>query len=106
MQEKKENEKTLTRNDFAQLLYADVGAIGESYRFVAGFFDVLSEQIIEQGEVKIHGFGKFRCIKKAQRIGRNPKTGEEVPITARRVASFVAGGRFKRIMMLEDDSDK
>lgn len=90
--------KTLTRNGLAQSLYADLGATGDAYRFVAAFFEVLSEQIVSSEEVKIHGFGKFRCLNKRQRVGRNPKTGEEVAISARRVVSFIAGGRFKRAM--------
>lgn len=102
MQEKNAEADTLTRGALAQALYAEVGAMGESYRFVTAFFEVLTEQIVANGEVKVHGFGKFRCLEKRRRMGRNPRTGEEVPIEPRRVVSFVASGRFKRLM--QDDA--
>ena len=99
----KDNQKTLTRNDLAQSLYTDLGAYGDAYRFVATFFDVLSDSIIKNEEVKLHGFGKFRCLDKKSRVGRNPKTGEEVEISSRRVVSFVAGGKFKHEMAQGED---
>lgn len=101
-----DDKKTLTRNDLAQSLYAELGALGDAYAFVSAFFDVLSDSIIKNEEVKLHGFGKFRCLDKKQRVGRNPKTGEEVAITARRVVSFVAGGKFKQEMAQDKNGGK
>lgn len=95
--------KTLTRRELAQLLYPELGSSGEAYRFVSVFFDTMAEQLIKDRELKIHGFGKFRCLDKKARVGRNPKTGKEVIISARRVVSFVAGGRFKRMMIHGED---
>ena len=103
MQTQTNDEKTLTRRELAQLLYPELGSSGEAYRFVSVFFDTLTEQLVQYKELKIHGFGKFRCIDKKARIGRNPKTGEEVVISARRVVSFVAGGQFKRMMIHSED---
>ena len=91
--------KVLTRNDLAKIIRSDMPTISNAYDFVAHFFDVLSEQIAANEELKIHGFGRFRCIHKKSRIGRNPKTGEEVVISSRRVVSFVASGKFKRVML-------
>lgn len=102
MQEEDKN-KTLTRSKLAQALYNDLGSVGDAYRFVTGFFEVLGEEIVKNDEVKLHGFGKFRCLQKRKRIGRNPKTGEEVEIKARRVVSFIAGSKFKRIMAQDED---
>lgn len=94
----KEEQETITRNDLARALYPEIGSMSDAYRFVCVFFEVLGDQIAETGEVKIHGFGRFRCLEKNQRQGRNPKTGESVPIQARRVVSFIAGGKFKKMM--------
>lgn len=96
-------QKTVTRNDLAQALYPEIGSMSDAYRFVCIFFDALSDQIAETGEVKIHGFGRFRCLEKKQRQGRNPKTGESIPIQARRVVSFVAGGKFKKMMDIHEE---
>ena len=86
----------LTRNDLTEAVYRDIGlSRTESAQLVE---EVLNEVIdtLEQGEnVKIAGFGSFTIRDKATRIGRNPKTGEEVPIEPRRVLSFRASSMLK-----------
>ena len=85
----------LTRRDIARRLQDEVGSLSEARRFTDAFFDALSQNIAAHGKIKIHNFGVFRCVQKKARDGRNPKTGEAAPITARRVVNFVAGRPFK-----------
>jgi len=86
----------LTKADFAGHLYDKLGLNKrEATGMVALFFEEIKEAL-EQGEpVKISGFGKFGLRDKVGRPGRNPKTGEEIPITARRVVTFRAGQKLK-----------
>ena len=86
----------LTKAEMAQRLFEDVGLNKrEAKEFVDIFFDVIREAL-EQGEnVKLSGFGNFDLRQKNQRPGRNPKTGEEIPISARRVVTFRAGQKLK-----------
>ena len=95
--------KKTTRNDLAKIVEGELGPpFRDSYRFVADFFDTLGDLVNRNGKVKIHGFGTFQCLQKSERMGRNPKTQESSVITARRVVSFVAGGRLKRSVTLAD----
>lgn len=86
----------LTKAEMAQRLFEDVGLNKrEAKEFVDAFFDVVREAL-ERGEnVKLSGFGNFDLRRKNQRPGRNPKTGEEIPISARRVVTFRAGQKLK-----------
>lgn len=81
--------KTLTRADLAEVIYQKVGL---SRSESAGLVEFIIEEILaslEKGEeVKVSSFGNFMVRDKRARIGRNPKTGEEVTITPRRVLSF------------------
>ena len=80
---------TLTKADLADRLYEELGLNKrESKEFVELFFEKI-RQSLETGEsVKLSGFGNFDLRKKTPRPGRNPKTGEEIPISARRVVTF------------------
>ena len=80
---------TVTKADLADRLYEELGLNKrESKEFVELFFEKM-RQALESGEsVKLSGFGNFDLRKKTPRPGRNPKTGEEIPISARRVATF------------------
>lgn len=82
---------TLTRADLAELLNRQVGlSRAESAAMIESILDMMSDAL-EQGEnVKISGFGTFVLRDKTQRMGRNPKTGVEVPIEPRRVMTFRA----------------
>lgn len=88
--------KTITRADLAKALETDLFSAKDSYQFVAEFFASLRDAISTNDTVKIQGFGVFKCIKKAPRIGRNPKTKKATLITARRVVSFSAGRKLKK----------
>ena len=80
---------TLTKADLADRLYEELGLNKrESKEFVELFFEKM-RQSLESGEsVKLSGFGNFDLRNKTPRPGRNPKTGEEIPISARRVVTF------------------
>ncbi|MDR3159512.1 MAG: integration host factor subunit alpha [Zoogloeaceae bacterium] len=88
--------KTLTKAELSDLLFVEVGLNKrESKDMVEAFFEEIRDAL-ERGEgVKLSGFGNFQLRDKPQRPGRNPKTGEEIPITARRVVTFHASQRLK-----------
>jgi len=88
--------KTMTKAELAEALFDRLGLNKrEAKDMVDGFF-VEIRQALERGEsVKLSGFGNFQLRDKPQRPGRNPKTGEEIAITARRVVTFHASQKLK-----------
>lgn len=87
---------TLTKAELADILFASVGLNKrEAKDMVEAFFDEI-RMALEAGDgVKLSGFGNFQLRDKPQRPGRNPKTGEEIPISARRVVTFHASNKLK-----------
>jgi integration host factor subunit alpha len=86
----------LTKAQLAELLSNDIGLNKrESKDMVDAFFDLLSEQLRANSEVKLSGFGNFSVRTKAPRPGRNPKTGELFSISERRVVTFHASHKLK-----------
>jgi integration host factor subunit alpha len=86
----------LTKAEMAEQLYAEVGLNKrEAKEFVDAFFDALREALEQGRQVKLSGFGNFDLRRKNPRPGRNPKTGEEIPITARTVVTFRPGQKLK-----------
>ena len=86
----------LTKAEMAERLYEQVGLNKrEAKEFVDAFFDALSSALERGQQVKLSGFGNFDLRHKNQRPGRNPKTGEEIPISARTVVTFRAGQKLK-----------
>ena len=82
---------TITRAELSEAVYREVGlSRDESGKLVASVFDKISGSLSEGSTVKISSFRSFSIREKGQRIGRNPKTGEEVPILPRRVVVFRA----------------
>ena len=82
----------LTKADMAERLYEELGLNKrESKEIVEAFFEQIRDALEEGYNVKLSGFGNFELRDKAQRPGRNPKTGKEVPISARRVVTFKPG---------------
>lgn len=82
---------TLTRADLAESLHRQVGlSRADSSRLVEQILDKMCHALSEGENVKISGFGTFVLRDKGERIGRNPKTGVEVPIAPRRVLTFRA----------------
>lgn len=87
---------TLTRADLAEALNRKLGlSRSESLSMVESILEHMSSALEGGENVKISGFGTFLLRDKAQRIGRNPKTGVEVPITPRRVLTFRASQMLK-----------
>jgi integration host factor subunit alpha len=87
---------TLTRADLAEALNRKLGlSRSESLTMVESILDHMSNALEKGDNVKISGFGTFLLRDKAERIGRNPKTGVEVPITPRRVLTFRASQMLK-----------
>ena len=87
---------TLTKADLAEQLYEKVGLNNrEAKEMVETFFKEISDCLERGEEVKLAAFGVFNMRDKPERPGRNPKTGEEIPITARRVVTFHASGCLK-----------
>lgn len=90
---------TLTKAELADLLFEKVGLNKrEAKDMVESFFEEI-RLVLEEGDgVKLSGFGNFELRDKPQRPGRNPKTGEEIPITARRVVTFHASQKLKALV--------
>ncbi len=81
--------KTVTRAELAEAVYEEVGlSRNESADLVEAVLAEMSNALISGESVKISSFGSFSIRSKGERIGRNPKTGEEVPISPRKVLSF------------------
>ncbi|MCY0858474.1 MULTISPECIES: integration host factor subunit alpha [unclassified Cupriavidus] len=90
---------TLTKAELAEMLFDQVGLNKrESKDMVEAFFDVIREALEQGDSVKLSGFGNFQLRDKPQRPGRNPKTGEIIPITARRVVTFHASQKLKGLV--------
>ncbi|MDF2096229.1 MULTISPECIES: integration host factor subunit alpha [Aquibaculum] len=83
--------RTITRADLGEAVYQEVGlSRNESSELVEMVLDEMSDALVRGELVKISSFGTFTSREKGERIGRNPKTGEEVPILPRRVLVFRA----------------
>jgi integration host factor subunit alpha len=90
---------TLTKAELAELLFEQVGLNKrEAKDMVETFFGEIRDALERGAEVKLSGFGNFQLRDKPQRPGRNPKTGEEIPITARRVVTFHASQKLKAMV--------
>ncbi|MCK0148448.1 integration host factor subunit alpha [Marivita sp. S6314] len=83
------SQKTLTRMDLSESVFREVGlSRNESADLVESVLNHMSDALVAGEQVKISSFGTFSIRDKAARVGRNPKTGEEVPINPRRVLTF------------------
>lgn len=81
--------KTLTRMDLSEAVFREVGlSRNESAELVETILELMSSALARGEQVKISSFGTFSVREKNARVGRNPKTGEELPITPRRVLTF------------------
>ena len=86
----------LTKAQLAELLFEQIGLNQrESKDMIEAFFGLIGDSLVEGSDVRISGFGNFLIRTKAPRPGRNPRTGEEIPIEARRVATFHASHKLK-----------
>ena len=90
---------TLTKADLAELLFDRLGLNKrESKDMVEAFFELVHEALVRGDDVKLSGFGNFNIRRKAPRPGRNPRTGESIPIKARNVVTFHASHKLKGIV--------
>ena len=97
---------TLTKVDFAGSLFEELGLDRRKAKALVELFFEEIKDSLEQGKaVKISGFGKFELRDKTSRPGRNPKTGEEVPISARRVVTFRSGQKLKARVDASDGTE-
>lgn len=86
----------LTKAEMAEHLYEELGFNKrEAKELVELFFEEIRNALENNEQVKLSGFGNFDLRDKSERPGRNPKTGEEIPITARRVVTFRPGQKLK-----------
>lgn len=102
----------LTKADLAESLYNELGLNKrEAKEFVELFFEKIRASLSDGEAVKLSGFGNFGLRNKNSRPGRNPKTGEEIPISARRVVTFRASHKLKERVeqnarLLENNREK
>lgn len=90
---------TLTKAELAELLFERLGLNKrESKDMVEAFFDIVHGALVAGQDVKLSGFGNFQIRHKAPRPGRNPRTGEAIPIKARQVVTFHASHKLKSIV--------
>lgn len=88
--------EALTKAEIAEKLFEDLGLNKrEAKELVELFFEEIRTSLANNEQVKLSGFGNFDLRDKKQRPGRNPKTGEEIPISARRVVTFRPGQKLK-----------
>lgn len=90
---------TLTKAELADLLFERLGLNKrESKDMVEAFFELIHGSLVEGTDVKLSGFGNFQIRRKAPRPGRNPRTGEAIPIKARQVVTFHASHKLKGLV--------
>ena len=90
---------TLTKADLAELLFDQLGLNKrESKDMVEAFFDIVHGALVTGDDVKLSSFGNFNIRRKAPRPGRNPRTGQSIPIKARQVVTFHASHQLKSLV--------
>ena len=90
---------TLTKAELAELLFERLGLNKrESKDMVEAFFELVHGTLVKGEDVKLSGFGNFNIRRKAPRPGRNPRTGESIPIKARNVVTFHASHKLKAVV--------
>lgn len=87
---------TLTKAELSELLFEQLGLNKrEAKDFIDAFFDLITADVAKGVDVKISGFGNFQAKTKQERPGRNPRTGEQVLVKARRTVTFHASAKLK-----------
>lgn len=96
--------RTLTKADLAEQLFDQVGLNKREAKDVLdAFFNEIIDSLSHGVEVKLSGFGNFQIRDKSSRPGRNPKTGESIPISARRVVTFHASQKLRNAVENSDN---
>lgn len=97
---------TLTKAELAELLFERLGLNKrESRDMVEAFFDIIHAALVSGDDVKLSSFGNFNIRRKAPRPGRNPRTGEAIPIKARNVVTFHASHKLKGLVQGDVTAD-
>ena len=97
---------TITKNSLVNLLHDEVGLNKrEAKEFIETFFEVIKLELESGNDVKISGFGNFNLRDKAARPGRNPKTGQDVTISERRVVTFKSGLKLRSKLEAYDGAE-
>jgi integration host factor subunit alpha len=97
--------QALTKAQLAELLFEKIGLNKrESKDMIDAFFDLIVSKLVDGEEVKISGFGNFQIRTKSPRPGRNPRTGEMIPIEARRVVTFHASHKLKDLIQQQSEN--
>ena len=97
---------TLTKADLAELLFDRLGLNKrESKDMVEAFFEIVHGALVTGDDVKLSGFGNFNIRRKAPRPGRNPRTGQSIPIKARQVVTFHASHKLKSLVQSDTPGD-
>ena len=97
---------TITKNSLVNLLHDEVGLNKrEAKEFIETFFEVIKLELENGNDVKISGFGNFNLRDKAARPGRNPKTGQDVTISERRVVTFKSGLKLRSKLEAYDGAE-
>lgn len=87
---------TMTKADLAELLFDRIGLNKrEAKEMVDAFFEMVATSLAQGEDIKLSGFGNYQVRAKASRPGRNPRTGEAIPIKARKVVTFHASNKLK-----------
>lgn len=99
--------QTLTKAELAEMLFDRVGLNKrESKDIVETFFEQIRQALVKGESVKLSGFGNFQVRDKPARPGRNPKTGEVIPIAARRVVTFHASQKLKSAVEADSSENR
>ena len=97
---------TLTKAELSEMLFERLGLNKrESKDMVEAFFELVNDTLVTGSDVKLSGFGNFQIRRKAPRPGRNPRTGEAIPINARHVVTFHASHKLKGMVQGDVPSD-
>ncbi len=98
---------TLTKAELSEMLFERLGLNKrESKDMVEAFFELVNDALVEGRDVKLSGFGNFQIRRKAARPGRNPRTGEAIPIKARNVVTFHASAKLKGMVQGDVSADE
>ncbi|MBQ0959695.1 integration host factor subunit alpha [Ideonella sp. 4Y11] len=98
---------TLTKAELSELLFERLGLNKrESKDMVEAFFEIVNAALVSGEDVKLSGFGNFTIRRKAPRPGRNPRTGEAIPIAARNVVTFHASQKLKALVQGDVSPDE
>ena len=97
---------TITKDSLVEMVHNEVGLNKrEAKELIECFFEQIKKSLEEGNDIKLSGFGNFILRDKSSRPGRNPKTGEEVTISSRRVVTFKSGLKLKSKLEAYDGSD-